>query len=214
MEVVMGIKPMLPATLTTGLMVEDMDVNEYVDNLLRYLRETYQRVRAVATALEIDGEGKDVGARGAHGLCVGDLVALKNAEPSKGSNRFSHTTDGCLYRVQKVLGENTYAIEDVATGRVPTGSKVANRFAADRLVKLDLPEWQTPLTGGGLRKVEIYDVDAADWSVATVERWAVDGRAFVRFDDGDAAGLWIDLTKCRYRWTLSSDVPADVPAQE
>ena len=133
----MGIKPMLPATLRAGLLVEDMDTETYVQKLLIYLRETHARVRAKAAELEIAGEGRDRGKPGARGLLMGDLVALKRGKPPKGETRFGHTTDGHIYKIVAVLGENTYSIEEVATGVPPVGHGVENKFAADRLVRLD-----------------------------------------------------------------------------
>ena len=202
MEVVTGITPTLPATLRAGLLVENLSTDSYTENLIAYLKETHRRVRAVAKELEIEQEGRNTGSPGGKALVTGDLVALKRGNAPKGVARFGWSTDGQIYRIKSVLGENTYALETLTTGKEPVGYGVANRFSADRLVKLDLPE--QPLTNGSPQKVEIFDEEAAEWSLATVEKWAVDGRTFIRFDDASGRAMWIDLTRCRYRWVLDT----------
>ena len=104
MEVVMGIQPELPATLRAGLNVQDMNTTDYMHDLVKYLKETHKRVRALAAELEIEKEGRDDGAPGARGLAVGDLVALKKGKKPHGTSRFGRSCDGNIYRIRDVLG--------------------------------------------------------------------------------------------------------------
>ena len=201
MEVVMGISPQLPATLRAGLTVEAVSVSDYVKDLLEYLRVTYVRVKQRAEQLQISREGAQKGSPGAQRLAVGDLVALKKAEPPKGQSRFGWTVEDRILRVGRVLGGNTYELVDVATGESAVSKEQPNRFPADRLVRLDMPEWEQPLPEGSPQHLEIYDEYSASWDRAIAEKWAVDGRVFVRFSDSEKDALWLDLTTCRYRWT-------------
>ena len=134
-------------------------------------------------------------------MAVGDLVALKTNARRKGEDRFGHRTDGEIYRIEAVVGENTYALGKLTTGTPPVDNpNYANRYAADRLIKLDMPEWELEMPEGTPQRLEIYDDTAAEWNAASTERWAVDGRVSIRFDDSQGDCIWVDLTKCRYRW--------------
>ena len=84
---------------------------------------------------------------------------------------------------------------------------------ADRLIKLDMPELELELPEGQPQRVEIYDETTAQWDAASTERWAVDGRVSLRFDNNDEESVWVDLTKCRYRW-LAGPVALSGPALE
>ena len=186
-------------------MVEQIDVHEYVLRLMDYLKRTYQQVKEHAEKVLVDKEGLDRGAPGARGLAVGDLVALKKTAKPSGAGRFGWTTDGIIYRITAVLGENTYEIRKLGSDESPvTRSEFANRFPADRLVKLDMPEWEQPAETGSPQKVELYCDAEAVWREAVVERWAIDGRVYLRFADTPAEGIWLDLTKCRYRWLVTN----------
>ena len=59
MEVVMGIKPQLPATVQSRLPVEEIGATEYVRNLLDYLAVTHREVLELARERAVEHEGKD-----------------------------------------------------------------------------------------------------------------------------------------------------------
>ena len=194
-------------------MTEEISVETYAQELLRYLRETHQRVKQYAEQLQFEKEGTDKGDVGAGRLAVGDLVALKSAQRRKGEDRFGHRTDGEIYRITEVVGENTYALGKLTTGAQPNiNPSYPNRYAADRLIRLDMPELELELPEGTPQRVEIYDEDAAQWDAASTERWAVDGRVCLRFDSNEEERIWVDLTKCRYRW-LAGPVASVKPAE-
>ena len=102
-----------------------------------------------------------------------------------------------------MVGENTYALGKLTTGMPPVSNPMyANRYPADRLIRLDMPELELDMPEGTPQRVEIYDETLAQWDAASVERWAVDGRVSLRFDDNKEERTLVDLTKCRYRWLL------------
>ena len=68
--------------------------------------------------------------------------------------------------------------------------------------KLDMPEFDIELDAQQPRKLEIFDEDRDEWYRCTLERAAVDGRLFLRFEGEVDDARWMDLTKCRYRWVL------------
>ena len=68
---------------------------------------------------------------------------------------------------------------------------------------MELPE-------GSPQRVEIYDDMKAQWDAASTERWAIDGRVSLRFDSNEEECVWVDLTKCRYRW-LTGPVAVEQP---
>merc|ERR1712079_874260 len=61
MEVVMGIKPQLPATVQSRLPVEEIGVGDYVKHLLDYLEVTHREVLELARERAVEHEGKDAG---------------------------------------------------------------------------------------------------------------------------------------------------------
>ena len=208
MEVVMGIQPELPATIRAMLPVEAVGESEYVDDLVKYLKVTHDRVRELAKELEFEKEGKETGGRGGQQLVVGDLVALKRSEKAenKGVRRFAHTTDGVIYRVKEVSGTNTYSLEplcggaDEALEADETHGHTVNCYSADRLVKLDMPEYES-VPEAGPQGIEIFQNELGAWVKGTVEKVAVDGRLLVRFE-GSGLTQWLDVTRTRYRWLV------------
>ena len=201
MNVVMGLNPSLPATMKAGLITESTSADTYAKELMRYLRETHRRVKDYAEKLCFEKEGTDRGDQGVTKLCVGDLVALKATPQRTGERRFGHRTTGEIYRITQAVGENTYALGKVTTGAPPVENPMyPNRYAADRLIRLDMPEYEVEMPEGTPQKVEIYDEDMAQWDATSTERWAVDGRVSLRFDGNEEECIWVDLTNCRYRW--------------
>ena len=61
MEVVMGIKPQLPATVQSRLPVEEIGATKYVRALLDYLEVTHREVLELARERAVEHEGKDAG---------------------------------------------------------------------------------------------------------------------------------------------------------
>ena len=126
---------------------------------------------------------------------------MKSNDKRKGESRFGHRTDGEIYKVTAVVGQNTYALGKLTTGAPPVQSPAfANRYPAERLIRLDMPELELELPEGTPQRVEVYDDRMAEWNAASVERWAVDGRVSLRFDYREDECIWVDLTKCRFRW--------------
>ena len=117
---------------------------------------------------------------------------------------FSHTTDGVIYRIKEVSGMNTYTLEPLCGGADEGADNVhgqtVNSYSADRLVKLDMPEYEGAPEAGS-QGIEIYMNDRSEWARGTVEKVAVDGRLLIRFEH---SGLtkWIDVTRTRYRWLV------------
>ena len=72
----------------------------------------------------------------------------------------------------------------------------ANKFHADRLVKVELPLIQTNAVG----KVIAYTVNGDDWVRAKVIDVSIDGRMYLQREDDPSSRTWVDVTQLRYRW--------------
>ena len=72
----------------------------------------------------------------------------------------------------------------------------ANKFPAERLIKVDLPLLQTNAVG----RVLAYTVNGDDWVRATVRDVSIDGRVYLEREDNPASRAWVDITQLRYRW--------------
>ena len=196
MEVVMGIKPQLPATVQARLPVEDVGPTEYVKDLLDYLEVTHREVVELSRQRAVEHEGKDAGRVAT--LKRGDLVKVvqKGEHAPKGSKKFNSRVLDELYYIAEVMGQNTYRLQTLLGNQDPLLTQGANKFHADRLIKVDLPLMQTSAVGRTLA----YTVNGDDWVRAKVRDVSIDGRVYLERDDDPASRAWVDITRLRYRW--------------
>ena len=214
MEVVMGLQPEMPQTLLARLPVRDTTVNEYVEQLVKYLRDTRIDVAERARELAQQREATAPAGRGGT-LAVGDVVLRRKDKDPKGSERFNDRTDGRLYRIRSVCGRNTYTLAHMDGTPVLGNRRDEIRVPADLIVKLDLPEFDLNISEASPRRLEIMDErDHTLWRKATLERFTADGQAVVRFDDSTRREVSLDLTAERYRWLYSEAPPAVVSTEE
>ena len=133
-------------------------------------------------------------------LALGDLV-LARAPPSikrVGPWRYQSATLPGTFRVSKVIGRNTFEVEAITEPGVrPSFTQPVH---GERLVKLDMPELE--LEPRQPRKLEIHDNNQDVWNRFKIERYAIDGRVFVRSENDPHNFEWLDLSKKRYRWVL------------
>ena len=196
MEVVMGIKPQLPATVQSRLPVEEVGATEYVRKLLDYLETTHREVLELSRERAVEHEGKDAGRVAT--LKRGDLVKVvqKGDHAPKGSNKFNSRVTDELYYIAEVMGQNTYRLQTLLGNQDPLLTKGANKFHADRLVKVELPLIQTNAVG----KVIAYIVNGEDWVRAKVVDVSIDARIYLQREDDPSSRTWVDPTHMRYRW--------------
>ena len=83
-EVVTGIRPKLPSSLVTQHFVEALTVDEYAQNLIRYLKDMYQRLMQRFQDARDQNEESAAGASSLE-LHPGDLV-LKKLTPEQHAN--------------------------------------------------------------------------------------------------------------------------------
>ena len=99
---------------------------------------------------------------------------------------------------------NTYTLEPLCAGADEdtdtAHGQTVNCYSADRLVKLDMPEYEGAPEAGP-QEIEIYESAHSEWAKGVVEKVAVDGRLLIRFEH---SGLtkWVDVTRTRYRWLV------------
>jgi hypothetical protein len=202
-EVVTGMKPTMPATLKARLPVGDVGVDEYVKGLIECLDVTHKAVQE-AQKESFEKQQRSVKGRESAQLKIGDVVLLRNrdSEMPKGENRWTQKTSGILYRITEALGANTFKLGELNTGRKPMSSfggvALVNKFGAERLVKVDMPELDVKLEG--THRIELFDADAGDWRAAELLQIGADGKIRLRYDDDAATTEWLDLSKERYRW--------------
>ena len=198
LKVVTGLKPRYPATLTAGLPVTMRDVNSYVKDLAEHVKTTQSIVRAAALA-QMERDAKAMGGRLSCELEVGDAVLVKR-EPTarrEGPTRFQDRTYPGIYVVKKKISPGTFHVEDLADKQRDLPFR--QPLAAERLVKLDMPELE--LAPNQPRRVEMRERPGEAFSVYKIERYSQDGRVKLTLEDGaPGSGKWVDLTECEYRW--------------
>jgi len=159
-EVITGIKPRLPTAMLTEHPREHVPVTQYVQDLVRYMQETYRSVQRLQVAAQQKAEGTHSGRASAE-LEIGDSVLVKR-EPSAargGPLRFQPRTYPGVYKVDQKIGHNTFKLVDFANpAQNPSFGKPAH---ADRLIKLDLPE--VSLDPQQPRQVELLQKDGVTW---------------------------------------------------
>ena len=192
----MGIKPQLPATVQSRLPVEEIGATEYVRALLDYLEATRREVLELSRERAVEHEGKDAGR--VTTLKRGDLVKVvqKGDHAPKGSTTFDSRATKELYYVAEVMGQNTYRLQTLLGNWDPLLTQGANKFHADRLIKVELPLMQTNAVG----KVIAYTVNGDDWVRAKVLDVSIDGRMYLQREDDPSSRAWVDVTQLRYRW--------------
>ena len=200
-EVVMGLQPKLPQVLSGGLPVQDIGVQQYVVDLLRYLEETHRDIKANSRELAAAREAVRDGS--SRPLEEGDIVLRRRPETDrpKGSSRFEDRTDGVIYRVHRRRGQNSYELEYL-DGSVVAGARGKTGYVSgDQLVLCDMPELSVERPEGTFTRIEVQDrEDHNTWYPADVVKFLVDGRVMLRYDHDGSKTLSVDLTKHRYRW--------------
>ena len=195
MEVVTGLKPRVPAVLSSGLPVAARGIDEYVRDLMTHLKDVHQTVQHVKMESLAKEEGRQDGRLSAE-LFVGDAVLVRR-EPTAvraGPTRFQERVYEGVFVVKRKVSEGTYYVEYLADKTAPV--PFIQPLAAERLVKLDMPELE--LNPGQPRKIEMRERETQPWNIYTIERFAPDGRVSIRH--GTKAARWVDLSKCEYRW--------------
>jgi hypothetical protein len=200
-EVVLGLKPKLPASLLAGVRVEAISVDEYVGRLVQYFEQTYQELKQKFQEECDRAEGRGPGRVSAK-LSNGDAVLIKR-EPTarrEGPLRFQDRAYPHVYKIVDSIGD-TFKVACWHDPLRPV--PVKNPIHADRLVKLDMPELE--LRPDQPRTLEILEPDAdpeEGWVRWRVERFARDGMVQLRREDQPGVADWFDLSRTRYRWVL------------
>ena len=223
-EVVTGLVPRKPRFLEHYGKVEFVPINDYVKGLVDHLTEVYKQVAACEAMRHEREEGKATGYMSME-LGKGDLVGVKRrprtiqkvkrqAASEKGleggmpmgPKRFQSRTYPGVYRIKKKIDRNTFEIEDPDDPEREFNFR--NKFHAERLIKLDMPE--ILLEPGSPTRIEIRDPRTNKWRKATIDKFAVDGRVHIVYDDRKASGpVRVDLQNLDYRYIQPTPDDAD-----
>jgi hypothetical protein len=194
-EIVTGLKPLTPMdTLLHPRPHDRVSVNEYIIDLVRYLKQAHQAVRrqisedraaAQSRKYEEVGEGSD--------LTEGDYVMIRR--PIGGiregdqyvSRRLRGKTYNDVYEVTKVL-DRSAVLASVDTGS--TELPFSNPVSRDRLVKISV--FPTVPYEREQRGIVIDD------RPGTIMGMTFDGHTSVRFDDDPENPQLVDLQRTNY----------------
>ena len=198
-EIITGMKPRLPldAVLSTPSVIHKQSVDQYVTNLVVYLKkvhkfiqEEHRRVREHEGDYRIRhhslGEFKE-----------GDYVMLKSwRKPEKGvSSRFQHGTDTRLFQIMHAPGDlgsaRTVTLMDPATGK--TNFEFAQPVSTDRLVPVEM----LPLTRPHNERTAIISGNKRSEITAT----CIDGRVHVKWEDQPETEI-VDCRRIPHEFTF------------
>ena len=195
MEVVTGLRPRVPAAMTTGLPVSMRNVDDYVKDLVEHLKGVHQSVKRVKLE-SIEREEKKLEGRLSAELQVGDPVLVRR-EPTverAGPTRFQERVYDGVFVIKNKISPTTFEVEDLADKAMTI--PFTQPLHAERLVKLDMPELELSPTQP--RRLEMRERETQPWNEYFIERFAPDGRVSIRH--GDSEARWVDLSRCEYRW--------------
>ena len=185
-----------------------MSVNDYVENLVGYLRKCHREVHWVQNE-QREGQEMDTSGHVAYELSVGDLCALAEAQTDEqkrvGPRKFFSRTRPATYRILEKLGPNTFRLADSDTGKVLSTTQHGRN-----LVKLDLQD--IPVEPGQKRVIEVFDNTTATWERHVITRFSAAGQVCLQHrrlqrergrepswvDEGRPK--WVDLSELHYRW--------------
>ena len=205
-QVVTGLRPRLPRLVSTTGAVLSIGASEYVDNLMKYLKTTYDSVKQtqVSTREKRDIKAQDEGTVGME-LQVGDAVMLRLEPTTKreGSKRFQPKVRDGLWEVSAKVSPHTVKLVAHGDRSIPYEGTVN----AENLIRVMLPTIE--LDAEQSRLLEIFRNTTGEWERFRIDKFAVDGRVFLRrlrFKaahnrwDADVQAIWKDLSETLYRW--------------
>ena len=204
-QIVTGLRPRMPRMLTQGLPARHLSVDDYVKNLLAYLRVTYDAVERIQ-AESIEGREMSVEGSAERELQVGDSVKVRLPPDQKreGPLKFMPRCRPGLFVITKRFGPNAFQIANCRNLTRPE----QHVYSADNLVKMEPPELD--LEPGQNRVLEIYDNKRGEWTRHRIDRFASDGAILLspmipRMVAGTAVWddfgvpFWTELDDCHYR---------------
>ena len=118
---------------------------------------------------------------------------IKAAEDKWGSKCFPD-----FLRVKRKIDKHTVILEDPNTPEANIPRWAMGTQSVDRLVKMDMPELD--MSANQNRRLEVMIEEGNVYEPATLERIAVDGRCALRYDSNPGEAVWVDLSRCSYRW--------------
>ena len=183
--------------LSTPSVLEKPTVDEYVQDLVPYLKSVHQQVckehkrineQQQAKLISHFGEGPQ--------FQVGDYVLLKRpAAVTKSLQRNQPPYYNRLFQIVSQVGQElvrAYTLCDAASGDTNLG--FAQPVSADRLLPRVIQPLVAPV-GDDQERTRI----SINGRSASVKAIAIDGRVHVMFD-GETNTELVDLTNCNYQW--------------
>ena len=206
-QVVTGLIPRLPRIMSCSSgVVFSIGSSEYVDKLMKYLKETYDSVKECQKSMK---DKKDIAAQeeGTLGmeLQVGDAVMLK-LDPTvrrAGASRFQPRARDGLWQISAKISPQTFKLTQYEDSSIPHEGTVS----AENLIRVLLP--LVDLDPMQPRLLEIYRNTTGLWDRYRIEKFACDGKVFLRKLIHDEANnrwnaevpaYWRDLSETLYRW--------------
>jgi len=198
MEVVMGFRPEMPATLQYRMPVEQQEVSQYVKELVDYLAITHERVFQIQREQSHEGEGTQKGT--VDTLQEGDYVVLKKPPRElQGRDKYETKAYDEVFRIGTDHGNKTFELEPlIDLEHSVLRYKKKDMVSADRLVKVTMPQ----LEDDGFQKYLEISEDGHSWDSYIVKQVAPDGKVKICPEGAPHSTHWVDLTKLRYRWVV------------
>ena len=205
-EIITGMKPRSPidAVLSNPSSVEQISTDEYVRELVKYMRTVHDLVQTSHTEVREkrrDAKYRELGP--GTFLTKGDYCFVSRPAQKDLGRRFQSKNYDEVYQVHDIHGSGAeakaYILCDLA-GRT-YGLEFTNPVAAERLTPVDLLP-QTPVSPEGdvKTKLLVQDEKSNDQRSGTIKAQSLDGRVYIEYDDKPGEQVAEDLSKLNYVW--------------
>ena len=124
------------------------------------------------------------------------MVRKAGKTKPQGAKRFESRAPDEVLVIDKVMGDNTYALKSLLPGVRSSLDQMVNKVPAARIVKVELPGLGVVQ---GQRELE-YTADGVTWEKAIAVGVALDGRVKLERERAPGRAHWVDLSEFRYRW--------------
>ena len=230
LEVVTGLRPQFPNSLSLGTLPAALTQDEYCKRLITSMLSVHAEIHKIQLS---DLEAHEYNAaRGVGGeFHVGDLClvrrpkvvssvenrqapvrqgaeALADAEPIvevEGervhvSRRLLPRTYPRVYRIKAVISPSTYQLEDAVSP--DAALPFAQTQNVTRLVRIEESWMHNPFSEGQCTNLEVLSEDGVTWRACKAVEMSMEGKVGIRWNDLPEKVVFLDLTQHKYRFVM------------
>ena len=200
-EVITGLKPRSPidALFASPAGVEKISTEQYVRDLVHYLKEVHQHVDRQHMLIREQSQRAKYRELGpGMRLALGDYCFVRRKIEEGVSTRFQNPNFDDVFQVVETHGDGVeakaYTLSNLKGRRDNLGFE--QPVAAERLISVDILPMAQEINGDRTR---VSISDRGRDRDATVKSQTLDGKVYIQYDDEEIEHC-VDLSLSKYRW--------------